>query len=564
MIKDYKKVKTRKDFANLLQIPVRKLTYILYEKKVDNLYISFEIPKKSNGTRQISAPVNELKDIQKKLAHLLWEHESKFTHELGIKHNISHAFEKGKSIITNGKIHRNKRFVLNMDLEDFFGSIHFGRVKGFFQKNRHFQFSEQVAVMIAQLACYKKKLPQGAPTSPIISNLICGILDQRLLKISRKYKMDYSRYADDLTFSTNNRKFIDIKDAFYDEVFQEISASGFRVKESKTRLSYKDSRQEVTGLTVNKKINVEKNFYKDTRAMAHSLYTSHDFKINDVQGSLNQLEGRFAFINSVDHENNKLDREKHNLQNLNSREKQYQKFLFYKYFFGNRKPLIVTEGKTDIKYLKAAMKNLSSEYPNLIVKREDGSFDFKVTFLRKSKRLKYFFNIEQDGADMMKKIYNLFSDKENNFFPNYFDLFSNGYGIAPLNPVFLLFDHETMNNKPLRIFLNYIGNGKANQAIKEEFSDKCFKNIIGNLYLITNPLVNGMDECEIEDLFDEHTLNCKIRGKVFNRGKDFSPDKHFGKEIFSQYIQNNYERINFQKFRPILDQLSLVYSWYSE
>ena len=87
---------------------------------------------------------------------------------------------------------------------------------------------------------------------------------------------------------------------------------------------------------------------------------------------------------------------------------QYQKFLFYKYFFANPKPLIVTEGKTDIVYLKSALKNLHSEYPNLITKNSDGTFDFKVSFLKKTKRLGYFLKIDQDGGNALNNIYDFF------------------------------------------------------------------------------------------------------------------------------------------------------------
>ena len=115
---------------------------------------------------------------------------------------------KNKSIYTNAAIHRNKRFVLNMDLQNFFDSFHFGRVRGFFIKNRNFNCTNEIATMIAQIVCYKGKLPQGAPSSPVITNLICGSLDYRISKLSKKYKLDYTRYADDITFSTNNRHFI--------------------------------------------------------------------------------------------------------------------------------------------------------------------------------------------------------------------------------------------------------------------------------------------------------------------------------------------------------------------
>lgn len=113
--------------------------------------------------------------------------------------------EKGKSFITNAQIHRNKRFVINVDLENFFDSFHFGRVRGYFMKNKNYQCSEEVATTIAQIACYEGKLPQGAPSSPIITNMICNIFDMRLLRLAKKYKLDYTRYADDLSFSTNDK-----------------------------------------------------------------------------------------------------------------------------------------------------------------------------------------------------------------------------------------------------------------------------------------------------------------------------------------------------------------------
>ncbi|MHB9342175.1 reverse transcriptase domain-containing protein, partial [Fusobacterium polymorphum] len=91
--------------------------------------------------------------------------------------NISHGFVKERNIITNAKIHKNKKIVLNLDLKDFFDSFHFGRIKGFFEKNKDFKFSPELATLIAQLACYNGKLPQGAPSSPLITNLICHIFD---------------------------------------------------------------------------------------------------------------------------------------------------------------------------------------------------------------------------------------------------------------------------------------------------------------------------------------------------------------------------------------------------
>src|SRR5690606_14369243 len=109
---------------------------------------------------------------------------------------------------------------------------------------------------------------------------ICEILDYRLLKIAKKYRLDYTRYADDLTFSTNDKKFLDLQTKFYEEIDEEIKRAGFKINEKKVRLQYKDSRQVVTGLVVNEKINVPSTYYKETRAMAHHLYNHGWFEIN--------------------------------------------------------------------------------------------------------------------------------------------------------------------------------------------------------------------------------------------------------------------------------------------
>lgn len=111
--------------------------------------------------------------------------QNKLWKEKNIHQNISHAFIAKKGIISNASIHRNKRFVLNLDLKDFFYSFHFGRIRGFFLKNREFACSEEVATVIAQLCCYNGRLPQGAPTSPIITNLIFQIVDWKIMALAK-------------------------------------------------------------------------------------------------------------------------------------------------------------------------------------------------------------------------------------------------------------------------------------------------------------------------------------------------------------------------------------------
>lgn len=557
---EFHDIKTRNDLADFLKIPRKKLSYILYKNDINTLYTSFEINKKNGGVRKINAPLAELKDIQRKLAVTLYRHKKK---KREIKNNLSHGFEKEKSIITNAKIHRNKRLVLNIDLENFFESFHFGRVRGFFIKNNNFLLSNEVATVIAQLTCYEGKLPQGAPTSPIITNLICEILDQRILKIAKKYKLDYTRYADDLTFSTNDKKFLDLQTEFYERLSSELIRAGFKINEKKKRLQLRDSRQVVTGLVVNKKINVNRIYYKETRAMAHQLYKEGKFEINGKLANLNQLEGRFAFINQLTRYNNKIDGDKHSFNNLSSRELQYQKFLFYKYFYANPKPIIVTEGKTDIAYLKAALKNLYSEYPNLITKNSDGSFEFKVSFLNKTKRLAYFLGIFQDGGSALNNIYNFFDAKTKKSTPNYLSYFKNISNTSPKNPVILMFDNEIKSgkNKPIGNFINH---AKLDDKKKGILEDKDMVNIIENLYLLTVPLIDGKPECDIEDLFEKNTLSQKIGGREFCKRDKYDHSKYYGKEIFSKYILDNYTIINFNKFRSVLNNINNIIEIYTK
>lgn len=592
----------RKKLAKELKISNKVLSYVLYIQKIENSYKEFIIPKKNGKDRIIHAPEDNLKYIQRKLGEYLIDIHNKYIkdkEDKKVKLNISHGFVKGNSIFTNAKIHRNKRYVLNVDILDFFPSFHFGRVRGYFEKSKEFGLLNECATLIAQLTCYNGKLPQGAPTSPVISNLIFNIVDMRILNLAKKYKLDYTRYVDDMSFSTNDKNFLFTHKEFIEELINILEKSGFKINENKTRLEYFSSRQEVTGLTVNKKLNANKSFIKKTRAMANELYKTGKFSVNGKKGTLNKLEGRFAFINQIDKKNNKIvyelenlkkgkgrgkdkdkdkdkkkyknehknkdkdeekdkDKDKEKLKSnkkyisgLNTREKQYQKFLFYKYFFNPSKPTIVTEGKTDIVHIKAALKKYYKDYPKLISLKEDGTFDFKIRFLRKTKRLRYFFGIEEDGADTMKNIYNFYSGKYQykNLY-NFFEKVTKNRGLLNKKPVILLFDNEQKGKKkPLKEFLNHT---------KVELSGIINKNIISNLYLQTIPLINGMEQCEIEDLYDEKVRIEVVDGKPFKIAGNYDKKTEYGKHEFSLYIIRNYEKIDFSNFKPILDSINNI------
>ena len=558
-MKKFCDIQSRNELADCLSIPRSKLTHILYVKKPDSYYTTFEIPKRNGETRTICAPSGDLKILQVKLSNILWFYQKSIWEEKGIKPNVSHAFEKEKSIITNARIHRNKRFVLNLDLENFFDCFHFGRVQGYFEKNNYFKLPHDVAVILAQLTCYQGRLPQGAPSSPIITNLICQSLDTYLLRVAKKYKLDYTRYADDLTFSTNDRHFVENQEEFLAEANAAIKRAGFSINEKKTRLQFKDSRQEVTGLIVNKKLNVNHSYVHKTRAMAHQLYTTGEYLIDGVPGTLKQLEGRFSFIDQLDHYNNILDPQeiKHDAFNLNGRERQYQAFIFYKYLFANDVPLIVTEGKTDIRYIKAALKSLYVRYPRLIEKDAEGNFVYKFSFFRRTKRWKYFFGISLDGADAMKILYR-YHVGSNRRIPPYLNYFRQLSGHEQHNPVILLYDNESKSERPLKKFLGEDVHATADQ--KAELKANLHIRLItdSKLFVVTSPLVGNKEECEIEDLFSDKLLSLNLEGKTFCRKDKFDNSKYFGKEIFSQYVYENYQTIDFSKFIPLLDVIDAI------
>ena len=552
-MKDYKQA--RKKVADFLHINVKELTYVLYKIKIDNFYKTFNIPKKNGKTRTIYTPDKKLKYIQRQLGDYLYKKHLDYISEKQIVSSVSHGFEKNKSILTNARIHKNKKYLLNVDISDFFSSFNFGRVQGYFHKSKEFNFSKEVSTILAQLVCYNRCLPQGAPTSPIISNLIFNIVDIRILRLTKKYKLNYTRYADDLSFSTNNRIFEKEYINFLEELTTLLENSGFKINGEKTRLQYNSSRQEVTGLTTNKKINANRIFINKTRAMANSLYQTNNFQINGEDGSINQLEGRFSFINQLDRENNRLEyqltRKKINkkfISKLNYREKQYQYFLFYKYFFNPSKPTIVTEGKTDIIHIKSALKKYYDRYPKLITKNADESYNFNIYFLNKTKRLNYFLGITIDGADTMINIWNFYTGK--NQCKNICEHIQRKQIsiLEKIHPVILLFDNEQISDKPLKKFLK-----SSNLNLTEKETSK---NIVGNLFLQTIPLCNSLQECDIEDLHKKELLDITIDGKKFDKSEKKDSNKFFGKHIFSMYVKNHYTEIDFDNFLPLLDSIN--------
>ena len=254
------------DVAVLLQASGKQVRFLLYVRPEVARYTTFTISKRRGGKRTIKAPKEELKAIQRRLAEFLQD-KVEFRQP-------AHGFVRERSIATNAALHVHHRAVLNVDLKDFFPTINFGRVRGLFMADP-FKASPAVATVLAQICCHEGTLPQGAPTSPVVSNLICFRLDAQLQRLAKNHGCIYTRYADDLTFSKRKGAFpteLATKDhlngvAVGKDLRDIIEKNGFQLHPDKVHLYQNTHRQTVTGLTVNTRVNVQRKFIRDIRAV---------------------------------------------------------------------------------------------------------------------------------------------------------------------------------------------------------------------------------------------------------------------------------------------------------
>ena len=276
--------------SNVLGIKLDVLKKVINDSQ--KLYYDFNISKRSGGKRQISMPGEILKEIQALIKNKILENI-----KISDKAN---GFVKHKSIITNAKEHLNKEKILNIDLKDFFSSINKNRVYYIFKNICG--YTNEVAWCLTKLVTYKDSLPQGAPTSPILSNIVSYMMDVRLEKLAQKFGVTYTRYADDITFSGDKNI---INDKFLEYIINIIEDCGFTINDKKTRFANKGSRQEVTGLIVNNnEVNVPSKYIKEIR---QELYYINKFGIKEHRkrkGFKNKyyrehLLGKILYVNAI-------------------------------------------------------------------------------------------------------------------------------------------------------------------------------------------------------------------------------------------------------------------------
>lgn len=262
-------MRDRSHVASLLDIDLKTLIYHLYRVPEDKKYKTFEIPKSLGGTRTISAPITTIKIIQKKLNQVL--------QCIYGPRNVVHSYRHDRNIITNAEQHLQRTLILNIDLKDFFPSIHIGRVIGLF-KHQPYSCTEVVAKTLAQLCCFRGSLPQGAPTSPIVSNMICVKMDKKIEQIARKYDCIYTRYADDISLSTLDNDFPDAIIKYNqngqlevgEELKEIIHTNSFEINIEKVRIRNTNERQLVTGLVTNEFPNIRREYVRKIRAMLYA------------------------------------------------------------------------------------------------------------------------------------------------------------------------------------------------------------------------------------------------------------------------------------------------------
>jgi RNA-directed DNA polymerase len=265
--------------AQAMDMTLGRLRFLTFSRKVAKIshYKRFQLPKKSGGKRTISAPMPLLKNAQYwVLEHILSKIQPT---------EYAHGFVPERSIVTNARPHVGQEVVVNLDLKDFFPTITFRRVKGLFEA---LGYAETLATILALLctepntdlvqldgqlyhvAKGERTLPQGAPTSPALTNLLAYRLDRRLRGVADKFGFAYTRYADDLTFSASGEAAGRVGQLLWG-VRQVIENEGFVVHPDKLSVMRKGNQQRVTGIVVNDQPGIDRATLRKFRALLHQI-----------------------------------------------------------------------------------------------------------------------------------------------------------------------------------------------------------------------------------------------------------------------------------------------------
>ena len=252
---------------------MKHINYYCNPNNTCHRYKQFEIKKKTGGIRLITAPKTQNFTLLLRCVNEIFK-------SIYTPSKYAMGFAEGRSVVTNADVHKGHNYILNLDLKDFFPSIEQARVWKRLQI-KPFNFPQPIANILAGLCAMKNQrtmedgtiknfyvLPQGAPTSPIITNMICDKLDHRLAGLAHRFGLHYTRYADDITFSSMHNVY-QANSEFNNELKHIIETQRFFINEKKTRLQKIGGRQEVTGIIVSDKLNVSQKYVRNIRNLLY-------------------------------------------------------------------------------------------------------------------------------------------------------------------------------------------------------------------------------------------------------------------------------------------------------
>ncbi len=280
----------RTRLVSLLKTDEKMLRKLL--KDPSRYYKRFQMRKRRGGKRTISAPQAPLIDIQHRIYMLLGKVQV---------HPAAMAFRAGHSVADNAAVHLGQPNVLKIDIRSFFGSIQIDKVISVFIKLGH---NRSMAEQLARLCCLHNRLPQGAPTSPILSNAAVYEMDVQLSQLARTYRLSYSRYADDMVFSGS----FALND-LYPQVRQIIESNGFTLNDKKTQYLEEKQRKIITGVSISSgKLTIPKARKRLLRQQVHYVLTrgveAHKAHIHSTDSLyVQRLVGHLCFWHLVEPEN---------------------------------------------------------------------------------------------------------------------------------------------------------------------------------------------------------------------------------------------------------------------
>ena len=407
-----------------------------------------------------------------------------------------------------------------------------------------------------------------------------------MVRLAKAHKCTYLRYADDLTFSTNQKEFPSAiaeeltgypgSWVLSDNLLNEVVRTGFSVNHRKTRMQFCNSRQLVTGLTVNEKVNIRADYYRKARKMCSSLFNHGHYYIEltvplaPISGAAiapsvpvpkmikttAPLEGILSHIYYIKHSQTVRSEPDNEVRKAKGNNKikylayrnLYKKFLYFRHFINPSAPLIMCEGKTDNIYLRSALKALDPAYPQL-AEVTGGKLFTKIRLLKHSR-------VEHDILELSGGSGNIAK-----FIEHYSGTVFK-YKYRPMKfPIIILVDNDSGQVGNAAVF------SQAKKLIKVPLSFTTtddFYYLCHNLYLIKTPELGVTGESCMEDLFDASVRATKVDGKDFNPKDDKDTATQYGKLVFAdRVVRANYNKIDFSQFSVILNRIVAVMAHYS-